>query len=89
MPLSDGAETFMVGAVLSTLKLDDGELSLAKFPRVSVAVPEETVMPTVPSPRHPEIVMVLASPVPEIALVVHAAPDWLRITSFSERDIEV
>ena len=70
-----GPVTVIKGLVLSTLNVEEGELEGASFPIESLAVPERMVIPTVPSPVHPDMAtsLVFVSTVVTI-LVEQVAP---------------
>ena len=65
---ADGLPMAIVGAVLSTTKVELGPDPDAKWPTVSEAVPEAIEIPNVPSPEMPDNVTVRVVPLPETTM---------------------
>ena len=79
--LADGAETLIVGAVLSTVNVPLGPAAGARFPAVSLAVPAAIEIPKVPLPVMPEIVTVRVVPLPVTPTEPLAVPVAFKVTS--------
>ena len=80
--VTEGAPIAIVGAVLSTLKVDDGPVAAAELFAASVAVAEAIEIETVPSPEQEDSVTVrVVLPAPLTALEQDAVPVVLRLTS--------
>ena len=79
MILTEGLPILIVGAVLSTVKVEDGPAAGAVFPARSLAVPDAIEIPKVPSPLILEMVTVRVVPEPVTPKVPVAVPVVFKV----------
>ena len=79
--LAEGADTLIVGAVLSTVNVPLGPVAGARFPAESLAVPAAIEIPKVPLPVMPEIVTVRVVPLPVTPTEPLAVPVAFNVMS--------